>query len=132
MSCDKIENLKKTELQIALLLNEKGIMSAKELQIKLNVDKATIYRNLKHLLKKHTIREIKNSEGIGFYELNCKIHNPIHPHFECKICKKIYCLKPFNAEDILSLSNYSEYDIEEIEVKFKGICDECKKIKSKK
>ncbi len=128
MNCKNIENLKKTELKIALLLEEKHLLSAKELQIILEVDKATVYRNLKNLLEKQTIREIKNSEGVGFYELNCKIHNPIHPHFECKICKKIFCLKPFNAEDILNLSNYSKYEIEEIEVKFKGICDECKKM----
>jgi len=125
--CDKLKNLRKTEYKIALLLNEKGILNAKELQINLNVDKATVYRNLKTLLKKEIIREIINSEGAGYYELNCKIHNPIHPHFECKICKKIFCLKPFNAEDILSLSNYSKYNIEEIDVKFKGICNECNK-----
>ena len=127
MNCDKIENLKNTELQIALLLNEKGIMSAKELQKKLHVDKATIYRNLKHLLKKQTIREIKNSDGVSFYEIDCKIHNPIHPHFECKICKKIYCLNPLKSEDVISLVNYSPFEIEEIEIKFKGICNECKK-----
>ncbi len=132
MNCKNIENLKKTELKIALLLEERHLLSAKELQNILEVDKATIYRNIKHLLKKQTIREVKNSEGIGYYELNCKIHNPIHPHFECRICKRIFCLKPFNAEDILSLSNYSEYDIEEIEVKFKGICDECKKMDNEK
>jgi len=127
MNCNNIKKLKKTELKIALLLQEKSILSAKELQLILKVDKATIYRNLKNLIKKDAIREIKNSEGIGFYELNCKIHNPIHPHFECKICKKIYCLNPFKAEDILNLSNYSTYTIENIEVKFKGICNECKK-----
>jgi Fur family ferric uptake transcriptional regulator len=132
MDCKNIENLKKTELKIALLLEKRHLLSAKELQSVLNMDKATIYRNLKHLLNKNTIREIKNSEGVGFYELNCKIHNPVHPHFECRICKKIYCLKAFNAQDILSLSNYSKYDIEEIEVKFKGICDECKTVTSEK
>ena len=126
MNCDKIENLKKTELKIALLLEEKHLLSAKELQDLLEVDKATIYRNIKHMLQENIIREIKNSEGIGFFELKCKILYPLHPHFECKICKKIYCLKPLNAEDVLSLSNYSEYDIEEIDIKFKGICDECK------
>ncbi|GAB6045787.1 hypothetical protein JCM11957_13850 [Caminibacter profundus] len=124
--CGKIEPLRKTEFSIALLLSQNGIMSAKELQSTLNIDKATIYRNLKNLLKKETIREIKNSEGIGYYELNCKIHNPIHPHFECKICKKIYCLKPLKAEDVISLSNYTNFEIEKIDIKFKGICNECK------
>jgi len=130
--CEKLRNLRKTEYSIALLLSEKGIMSAKELQNILSVDKATIYRNLKTLIKKETVREIKNSEGVGFYEINCKIHNPIHPHFECKICKRIFCLKPLKAEDVISLANYCDFTIEEMEIKFKGICDECKKVQNEK
>jgi len=130
--CEKLKNLRKTELNIATLLSQQGLMSAKELQDVLNVDKATIYRNLKNLLLKEIIREIKNSEGASYYEINCKIHNPIHPHFECKICKKIYCLTPLKAEDVISLSNYTNFEIEKIDVKFKGICNECKKIKSEK
>jgi len=124
--CEKIKDLKKTEYSIALLLSQNGIMSAKELQKIIKVDKATIYRNIKNLISKKTIREIKNSQGISFYEINCKIHNPIHPHFECKICKKIYCLSPLKAEDVITLSHYSNFDIEEIEIIFKGICNECK------
>ena len=126
MVCEKNKNLKKTEYKIALLLEENKLLSAKELQNFLEIDKATVYRNIKNLIKKNIIREIKNSNGVSFYELSCKVHFPIHPHFECNLCKKIFCLKPFNAEDILSLSNYSEYEIKEIEVKFKGICNECK------
>jgi len=128
--CEKIRNLRKTELSIVTLLSQKGIMNAKELQINLNVDKATIYRNLKNLLLKEIIREIKNNEGIGYYEINCKIHNPIHPHFECKICKKIYCLPPLKPEDVITLSNYTNFEIEKVDVKFKGICNECKKIEN--
>jgi Fur family ferric uptake transcriptional regulator len=124
--CEKLKNLKKTELKIAKLL-QKNILSAKELQNILNVDKATVYRNLNSLLKKEIIREIKNSDGIGFYEINCKIHNPIHPHFECRICKKIYCLNALKPEDVISLSNYTDFKIETIKIKFEGVCDECKK-----
>jgi len=124
--CEKLQNLKKTELEIAKLL-QGHIFSAKELQNLLNVDKATIYRNLKTLLKKEVIREIKNKEGISFYEINCKIHNPIHPHFECKICGKIYCLNALNPEDVISLSKYTNFEIDTIKIKFEGICDECKK-----
>jgi len=123
--CGKLLNLRKTEFQIAKLLQE-NILSAKELQKILNVDKATIYRNIKNLLKKEIIREIKNRNGIGFYEMNCKIHNPIHPHFECKICGKIYCLKILSPEDVLSLSSYTDFKIENIKIKFEGICNECK------
>jgi Fur family ferric uptake transcriptional regulator len=124
--CEKLKNLKKTEFKIAKLL-QKNILSAKELQNKLKVDKATVYRNLNSLLKKEVIREIKNSDGVSFYEINCKIHNPIHPHFECKICKKIYCLNALKAEDVISLSNYTNFKIDSIKIKFEGVCNECKK-----
>ena len=122
--CEKLKNLKKTEYKIALLLNEKGILSATMLQKMLNVDKATVYRNLKSLLNKKIIREIKGDKS--FYEINCNIHNPIHPHFECVKCKKIYCLKPLSAEDTINLSHYTDFEINSIEITLKGICNECK------
>ena len=122
--CEKLKNLKNTEYQIALLLSKKGILSAKELQELLNVDKATIYRNLKNLLKKKIIREINSQKS--FYEINCNIHNPIHPHFECIKCKKIFCLKPLSAEDTINLTHYTKFEINSIEIIIKGICDECK------
>ena len=124
--CEKLKNLKNTEYQIALLLSKKGILSAKELQELLNVDKATIYRNLKNLLKKKIIREINSQKS--FYEINCNIHNPIHPHFECIKCKKIFCLKPLSAEDTINLTHYTKFEINSIEIIIKGICDECKSI----
>ncbi|QCT93874.1 ferric uptake regulation protein [Caminibacter mediatlanticus TB-2] len=123
--CEKLLNLRKTEFLIAKLLS-KNIMNAKELQEILKVDKATIYRNLKNLIKKEVIREIKNNDGTSFYEIACNIHNPIHPHFECIICKKMYCLKPLSAEDTLNLSKYSNFEISQIEIKFSGICNKCK------
>jgi Fur family ferric uptake transcriptional regulator len=84
------------------------------------------------MVNKVLIREIKNSDGVGFYEINCKIHNPIHPHFECRICKKIYCLNALKPEDVISLSNYTDFEIESIKIKFEGVCNECKKRMEKK
>ena len=124
--CEKLKNLKKTEYKIALLLSENGILNASDLQNMLNVDKATVYRNLKSLLKKKIIREILTDEK-SFYEIDCNIHNPIHPHFECVKCKKIYCLKPLSAQDTISLSHYTDFEINSIEITIKGICNECKK-----
>jgi len=123
--CEKLNNLKKSEYKIALLLNEKGILNAKELQNLLKLDKATIYRNLKNLINKNVIREIKSDDGAGFYEINCNIHNPIHPHFECIKCKKIFCLKSLSAEDTINLSHYTDFEINSIDIKIKGICNEC-------
>ena len=123
--CEKLKNLKKTEYKIALLLSEKQLLSAKELQDFLKKDKATIYRNLKSLIKKNIIREILTDEKT-FYEINCNIHNPIHPHFECIKCKKLFCLKALSAEDTINLSHYTDFEINFIDIKIKGICDECK------
>ena len=123
--CEKLQNLKKTEYKIALLLSEKQLLSAKELQDFLKKDKATIYRNLKSLIKKNIIREILTDEKT-FYEINCNIHNPIHPHFECTKCKKLFCLKALSAEDTINLSHYTDFEINFIDIKIKGICDECK------
>ncbi len=122
--CEKFKNLKNTEYDIALLLNKKGILSANELQEILKVDKATIYRNLKSLIKKNIIRKVSAKKS--FYELNCNIHNPIHPHFECIKCNKIYCLKPLSAEDTINISRYTNFEIHSIDIKIKGTCDECK------
>ena len=127
--CEKLKNLKNTEYRIAFLLSKKGILSAKELQDILKVDKATIYRNIKSLLKKKILREILTDEK-SFYEINCNIHNPIHPHFECIKCKKIFCLKPLSAEDTINISHYTNFEIKSIDIKIKGICNECKSMEN--
>ena len=127
--CEKLKNLKNTEYRIAFLLSKQRILSAKELQDILKVDKATIYRNIKSLLKKKIIREILTDEKT-FYEINCNIHNPIHPHFECIKCKKIVCLKPLSAEDTINLSKYTSFEINSIDIKIKGICNDCKSAKN--
>lgn len=126
MECISKLKLKKNQEYILSILIENRLMKASDIHKKLSVDLATIYRNLKVLKTKGIIREIVNRDGISFYEVNCEIHNPIHPHFECKECGNIFCLNELTKIDKESILKYANGNfVENINLKFIGICKEC-------
>jgi Fur family ferric uptake transcriptional regulator len=126
MECIKELKLKKNQSDILSILIKNCLMKANDIHENLNIDLATIYRNLKSLKEKKIIRDVVNSNGVSFYEVNCKTHNPIHPHFECKVCGNVFCLNGLNENDKKNIMKYSnENFVENISLKFVGICKEC-------
>jgi Fur family ferric uptake transcriptional regulator len=127
----KNKNLKVTKQRMLILtemLEYERPLSANDLHFKFNhaMDLATIYRIL-CILKEHNIlREITSKEEIKYYELSC-IHHPIHPHFFCNSCGKLYCLKILKDDDLKSIRRYgSSFAINEININLNGLCRECK------
>ncbi|MBN1290726.1 MAG: transcriptional repressor [Candidatus Latescibacteria bacterium] len=57
----------------------------------LPIDLATVYRTVNALKSLKLIREIINSSGIQYYEF-INSNNPVHPHFNCRICNHLFCL----------------------------------------
>jgi Fur family ferric uptake transcriptional regulator len=126
MECVTELKLKKNQSNILSMLIKHRLMKASDIHKNLSVDLATVYRNLKSLKEKKVIREIINSDGVSFYEVNCETHNPIHPHFECKMCGNISCLSELSQDDKESIMRYANGNfVENISLKFIGICKEC-------
>jgi Fur family transcriptional regulator, ferric uptake regulator len=95
-------------------------------KLKKNIDLVTIYRFIDILNGNNLISEVYNSEGTRYFELSC-IHNPNHPHFICKKCGKIYCIKDFLIEKDLEINKnmIKNYQVSNISINLSGICNSC-------
>lgn len=85
---------------------------------------ATIYRNLKLLESLNKIRKVNINDGLDHFDAICYSH----PHFVCKVCKRIFDLEPINVSTIKKVEpDVSNYKIEDIDIVYSGICPECMK-----
>ncbi|MGQ9856886.1 MAG: Fur family transcriptional regulator [Fervidobacterium sp.] len=101
---------------------------------KLNVSKATVYRTIDLLVELGFLRRLQFDEGVFRYELIDKEEK--HSHFICTSCGKIYELKgelsPENVmREYLQLMSSKGYIIEEVDLKFRGLCPKCAKKRKK-
>ena len=103
--------------------------SAKDLHNKLkghSVDLSTIYRNLSLFEKHGLVKLVSRIKREKYYSNNCT-HNPLHPHFHCKECGRLFCLSPFTFEDTKQLLQlvHRNFHIDDVRVTFVGSCPEC-------
>ncbi len=104
------------------------IFTAKSIyeSVKENMDQATTYRILNVLKENGLIRELLTTDDEKRFELSC-IHNPIHPHFHCKLCNKITCLPSVSPEKIFNFELFcGENLVEDVNIDFRGICKKCR------
>lgn len=128
----KSKNLRitdKREIILSVILASQRPVNAKDLhELALeqgNIDLTTVYRVTSLLLKKGLIREIVGEAGVSFYEKACK-HSPVHPHFHCAECGKVYCLEPLSFEEGLILGRVGKgFHINSVSLDIKGVCDQC-------
>jgi Fur family transcriptional regulator, ferric uptake regulator len=137
--CDPSQTLRnaglaKTSQRIAVLekligaaapLNVRDILA--ETRGKLKIDRVTIYRILASFKESGIIREIDAGSGTAYYEIAC-LHNPIHPHFHCRLCDSLICMPPLTLSQAWDwLTRPSDFSVESINVQIAGICGPCGK-----
>jgi Fe2+ or Zn2+ uptake regulation protein len=127
----KEKGLKTTRQRLLVLetiINSSSLFSASSLfeSLKSDMDQATIYRILSVFAEHKIIRETAVKNDTRYYELAC-IHHPVHPHFFCRNCRKLYCLSELAPEDCRKIETYTEhFSAEEISIEITGLCDKCK------
>lgn len=86
------------------------------------VSLATVYRNLNLLSENGLIKKIDGLEETAHFD-----HNLIpHYHFICKKCRKIYDIyQNFSMENADKFWREKGLTVEECEISFRGICQEC-------
>lgn len=86
------------------------------------VDRATIYRNLKLFVEQGILREVNINKGISSYEI--KVQNDNHQHFICENCEKVIPIDidPKVIEKVIP----EGIEVEDFELNLKGRCGECK------
>ncbi|ANE40953.1 hypothetical protein IM42_02665 [Fervidobacterium sp. SC_NGM5_O18] len=97
---------------------------------KLNVSKATVYRTIDLLVELGFLRKLQFGEGVYRYELVDREGR--HSHFICSSCGRIYELKGELSPDkvmimYIDFLKTKGYIVEEIDLKFRGICPKCSK-----
>ncbi len=91
------------------------------------IHKVTIYRILSSFVAKDIARGIPTDEGINYYEMACR-HNPVHAHFYCKSCKKMFCLDPATSSRAIELfADLNGFKIEALSLNITGVCSNCNK-----
>lgn len=127
----KSNNLKATNQRVLLLeeiINNQDLFTANSLFtiVSDSMDLVTVYRVLTKFSEEGIIREIFGQGDSKTYELSC-IHNPVHPHFSCKVCGKIYCIKAVDKTIIQKLEeSCNDFLVDEISMQFTGICKNCR------
>ena len=110
---------KKRQAILDVLKNKKAAFSATELHKFLpEVDLATIYRNLDFFTKEKLIKKLQLGTQESRYEYQ---HEP-HHHAVCTECERVI---HFTAPDdkIKALLGVEEFQVDELEVTIRGICN---------
>jgi len=97
---------------LELLVKENRPICFEDIKNKINMDKATFYRNISKFDSSNIISSFESNDKKRYYELQSSPHS----HFICNKCNTIECL---NIDDV-KLKGYKVMDII-----FKGICKNC-------
>lgn len=92
-------------------------------------ERTTLYRTLKTFEEKGLIHNIHDGTDATKYALcadACKAgnHYDLHLHFYCYSCTHTYCLPKHQVPDV---SIPESYQLKELSLVAKGICDRCSK-----
>ncbi|MBN2815057.1 MAG: transcriptional repressor [Campylobacterales bacterium] len=110
------KNLKLTSARrelLEILANESKPISFEDIKGKINMDKATFYRNALKFEQEAIVNSFESNDKKKYYELQ---ESP-HAHFICKECNAIECLKDIEPIKV------DGYKIEDMI--FKGSCKNC-------
>jgi Fe2+ or Zn2+ uptake regulation protein len=89
-----------------------------------SISKTTVYRNLRQLARKGSIREVSLPDGLERYDA----HTHKHHHFNCKKCGGIFDIDIEYPADINSkVQEKYGFQVDDYGLVFEGICQECNK-----
>jgi Fe2+ or Zn2+ uptake regulation protein len=115
------------EALIELLLQAEQPLTQEEISEGLSgkgLNKVTIYRALDSFLQAGLVHRIESGDRVWkFAFCGCGHRGHCHPHFICRSCGKIECLREMNLPGVNE--SKAGYVIEEQEVYFKGLCPKC-------
>lgn len=97
-----------------------GVYTAPEIADMLpELDKTTVYRNLKQLVAKGLVKQLILSNGVTSYEAAFENHQ----HAICENCGKVYHVN-IDSEKLKELIPDIDFEVTEVELIIKGHCKE--------
>jgi Fe2+ or Zn2+ uptake regulation protein len=114
---------------LEIMLGAATPLSAADIQARLKgrqkINRVTVYRIIASLREGGVIREIETDRGGNCYEIACP-HNPVHPHFKCKLCGSMICMQPLTFSQAWEwLARPYDFTIDRINVNIVGTCNTC-------
>jgi Fe2+ or Zn2+ uptake regulation protein len=110
---------KKRQAILDVLQTNKEALSAAEVHAQLSdIDLATVYRNLEYFTEKKLIKKLQ----LGSQEAKFEYQHEPHHHAICTECERVI---HFTAPDekIKELLGVKDFDVDELEVTVRGICN---------
>ena len=137
--CDPSDLLKKAGVDrtshrvavLGIIQSLSKVTCAKEIlsEIRVNqpIDKVTLYRILELFVKKSILRRIISMNGTMCYEIICSLHLPVHPHFVCRKCGDVECLREFASHIRKQTNRWKKMSgAQEFDLRLEGLCTHCK------
>ena len=89
------------------------------------INRVTVYRILDTLVEKGLVERLGGGRAF-FYGLAPNALHLAHPHFFCKQCGRMDCLRPESMSmDLRHLQRIFPGQIENVEVRVDGLCKSC-------
>lgn len=115
----KNRSTKKRQAILNVLKEHQDALSAAEIHALVpDVDLATVYRNLEYFTKEKVIRKLQ----LGTQEARFEYQHEPHHHAICSECERVI---HFTAPDeqIKQLLSVRDFQVDELEVTVRGICN---------
>jgi len=92
----------------------------------ISINRVTVYRILDLLVERGLVQRLSGGGRAFVYGLAPSDYHPAHPHFCCKSCGHLECLKPQSLHvDTRPMQHIFPGRIENIEVRVDGVCQTC-------
>jgi Fur family transcriptional regulator, ferric uptake regulator len=141
--CNAAQTLKKAGLAktaqrmavVDIMINTAVPLSAAEILARLKdrqkINRVTVYRIIASLKDSGVVREIETDRGGNCYEIACP-HNPVHPHFKCRICGSMICMQPLTFSQAREwFAGPNNFSIDSININIAGTCNACESFRSR-
>jgi len=124
-------HLKKTgpRLKVLTMLSEKEVATSQpDLEtVMVDIDRVTLYRILNTFEEKGIIHKVFDLNGTANYAMcsdGCEEHHhhDEHLHFNCTVCKNVYCLDELDLPEILLPAGFKTFGFT---LYAHGICPKC-------
>lgn len=90
------------------------------------INRVTVYRILDLLVERGLIEKMTSGERSFHFGLAPNKHHKPHPHFYCRRCGSLECLRPETLSiDLHPLQKTYPGKIEAVEIRVDGICKQC-------
>ena len=90
-----------------------------------SVNLVTVYRTLQQFHEKKLVQEFLDKNSVTQYEYISQ-NSGAHPHFQCELCNRVFCLGKLNFDDALHFSNMAnKHKVNTINITLNGVCEKC-------